>query len=337
LIGVGVVGVGYWGPNLVRSLLSLPDCKLVRACDAKAGRLRYLKEQFPQVEVTSDYADLLHDSRLDAICIATPVSTHRDLALRALASGRHVFVEKPLAPSSQDALDIVEAAAHRDRVLATGHLFVYHPAIVRLREELSAGKLGTLCYMESERVNLGPPASEVDVIWDLAVHDVSIAIYLSDQQPVEVVAFAGRYVHPSLLDMALLVLRYGDGRLSHHHVSWLSPNKVRRFFAVGTTGSGLFDGRFEPKALSLFDQGYDSRIGAGDDQVVELKYGAGEVRVPDLPAIEPLRAECQHFFECILSGRPPRADGLAGLNVVRILEAAERSVTLGSRAVVLRS
>jgi predicted dehydrogenase len=239
-------------------------------------------------------------------------------------------VEKPLAATAEQAQEIVECAAASSRTLAVGHLFVHHPAIVRLREEITAGGLGRLCTMASERVNLGPPASEVDVLWDLAVHDLAIALYLSDQRPVEVVAYAGRYVHPSLLDMALVVLRYSDGALSHHHVSWLSPHKVRRFFAAGTAGSALFDGRQEPKALTLFDQGYDSRIGASDDQAIDLKYGTGQVRVPDLPDIEPLRAECQHFLECIETGRQPRAGGLAGLQVLQILDAAERSVALGS-------
>jgi predicted dehydrogenase len=173
----------------------------------------------------------------------------------------------------------------------------------------------------------------VDVIWDLAVHDVSIALYLSDQQPVEVVAYARRYVHPSLLDMALVVLRYADDVLSHHHVSWLSPHKVRRFFTAGTAGSAWFDARLEPQALTLFDQGYDSRIGARDDQAIKLEYGTGEVRVPELPVAEPLKAECQHFLDCIEAGRRPRADGLAGLQVVQVLEAAERSVALGSQPV----
>jgi len=335
LIGVGIVGVGYWGPNLVRSFLSLPDCKLVRACDAKAGRLRYIQERFPQVEVTADYEDLLRDPRLDAICVVTPVSGHRDPAIRALESGRHVFVEKPLAADSRQALEIVESAARHDRVLATGHLFVYHPGIVRLRQEMEALALGQLCYMESERVNLGPPASEVSVIWDLAVHDVSIALYLASGQPVEVVAYGRRYVHPSLLDMALLVVRYSDDVLSHHHVSWLSPHKIRRFFAAGTEGSALFDLTQGPQTLTLFDKGFDSRIGAGDNEVVELQYGTGQVRVADLPPTEPLKAECQHFLECIKEGRAPRADGLAGLRVVQILEAAERSVALGSQPVAL--
>ena len=335
MVGIGIVGVGYWGPNLVRSFLSLPDCGPVRVCDAKPGRLQYIQQQFPPVEVTSSYDDLLADPRLDAICIVTPVSTHKDLALRALDSGRHVLVEKPLAPTADQARALVDRAAARSRILAVGHLFVYHPGIVYLRDQVAAGQLGKICSMESERVNLGPPASEVDVVWDLGVHDVSIALYLADQEPVEVTAFAGRYVHPSLLDMALLVIRYEGGALSHHHVSWLSPIKLRRFFAAGSAGSALFDLRQDPRSLTIYDRGFDSRIGARDDQAVELKYGAGEVRVPELPAAEPLMAECRHFLECIRDGTQPRAGGLEGLRVVQVLEAAEQSIARGSAAVTL--
>jgi predicted dehydrogenase len=335
LIGIGIVGVGYWGPNLVRSFLSLPECSVVRACDGKPGRLQYIKAQFPQVEVTSHYEDLLADPRLDAICVVTPVSTHKDLALRALNSGRHVFIEKPLAATSEEARILAERAAARNQVLCVGHLFVFHPGIVYLHDQIAANHLGRLCAMQSERINLGPPASEVDVLWDLGVHDVSIALYLAAQEPVEVTAFAGRYVHPSLLDMALLVIRYTDGLLSHHHVSWLSPIKLRRFFAAGSAGSALFDLCQDPRSLTLYDRGYDSRIGAKDDQAVELKYGAGDVRIPDLPATEPLKAECRHFLECIQNGTRPRAGGGEGLRVVQVLEAAGRSVRNGSRAVEL--
>ena len=297
--------------------------------------MQYIQEQFPQAEVTSHYEDLLADPRLDAICIVTPVSTHKDLALRALDSGRHVFVEKPLAPSGDQARAMVDRAAARNLILAVGHLFVYHPGIVCLWEQIGAGQLGRLCSMESERVNLGPPASEVNVIWDLGVHDVAIALHLADQEPVEVTAFAGRYVHPSLLDTALIVIRYDGGALSHHHVSWLSPIKLRRFFAAGSAGSALFDLRQDPHSLTLYGRGYDSRIGAKDDQAIELKYGAGEVRVPDLPVVEPLKAECQHFLDCVRNRTQPRAGGLQGLRVVQVLEAAEHSIARGSGPVSL--
>lgn len=337
MLGVGVVGAGYWGPKIVRSLLALPECSLVRACDARPGRLQYLAEQFPQVELTADYDELLSDGRLAAIFVVTPVGSHHALALRALESGRHVFVEKPFTATTAEARELIDRAAAARLVLAVGHLFVFHPGIVRLHEELAAGALGPLCYMESGRVNLGPPASEVDVLWDLAVHDVAIALYLARSAPVEVTAYAGRYVHPALLDMALLVVRYADGSLSHHHVSWLSPNKVRRFFVAGTAGSALFDGCLEPRALSLFGRGVDSRIGLKDGQAIALQYGTGEVRVPELPAAEPLKEECRHFLDCIATGSRPRAGGSEGLQAIAILEAAEQSVALGSKPVALRA
>lgn len=336
MIGVGVLGAGWWGPNVIRALLSLPGCGPVCVCDARPGRLQYVRERFPQVEVTADYDDLLRDSRLDVIFVITPILTHYDLALRALDSGRHVFVEKPLAASTGQARAMVARAQARDRLLGVGHLFVYHPAIVRLRQEIEAGGLGRLCAMSSERINLGPPASEVDVLWDLAVHDVAIALDLAGSLPTEVTAYGGHHVRPALLDDALLVLRYADGMLSHHHVSWLSPNKVRRFLALGTAGSALFDLVQGERPLALFGPGFDTRIGAPDDRPIELKYGTGEVRVPELPAVEPLTAECRHFIECVASGRRPRADGLAGLAVVQVLEAAGRSIALGSQPITLQ-
>ncbi len=337
--GVGIVGAGYWGPNLVRSFAALPNCGLMRVCDQKPGRLQYIHERFPQVELCADYDDLLSDARLDAICIATPMGTHHDLALRALDAGHDVLVEKPLATTSDDAADLVRRAEQLGRVLAVGHLFVYHPAIEALQEEVAAGHLGALCTMQSERVNLGPPTATVDVVWDLAVHDVAIALHLAGERPVEVCAFGGRYVHSTLFDAALLVIRYGSSggpaAFSQHHVSWLSPQKVRRFHAIGTQGAGLFDGSCEPQALTLYDRGYDTRVGARDDRPVELKYGAGEARTPQLPVVEPLKAECAHFLTCVETRGRPRADGWAGLRVVQVLEAAERSLAAGSSPIRL--
>ena len=337
--GVGVVGVGYWGPNVVRVFASLSNCTLVRACDSRPGRLEYVRQQVPQVEICHDYRDLLDDPRLDAICIVTPMETHYDLALQALSAGRHVLVEKPLATSVAQARRLVDEAERRGLVLAAGHLFVYHPAIERLHAELEAGTFGRLCTMQSERINLGPPGAVHDVVWDLAVHDIAIALYLADEPPLEVVAYAGCYVHPTLHDAALVVVRYGGAPgqtlFSQHHVSWLSPHRVRRFFAVGTSGAGLFDGTREPRALTLFGRGYDTRLHAPANGAIELKYGGGEGQTPELPAVEPLRAECAHFLECVETGRPPRADGRAGLRVVQVLEAAHRSLASGSSPVAL--
>jgi predicted dehydrogenase len=332
---VGVVGAGYWGPNVIRTFASLPDCEVAYVCDQRPGRLQYIAERFPDLRLTQSYDDLLADRALDAVAVVTPVSTHRALAEAALRAGKHVLVEKPLAHSSADAQAMVQAAERAGRVLATGHIFVYHPAIVRLRQAVEDGELGALCYAESGRVNLGPPASEVDVVWDLAVHDVSILLSLLVREPAEVQAEGRRYLHPSLTDVAFLTLRFADGFVSQHHVSWLSPMRVRRFFVAGTGGAATFDDTLTEGRLALSDRGEDSRTGTGASEAKDLFYRAGEVRTPELSTIPPLTAECAHFLDCIRTGRTPDADGRAGLAVVRVLEAAQRSIAAGGRAVRL--
>ena len=335
LLGIGIVGAGYWGPNLIRNFDGLSDCQVRWVCDKKPGRLRYVRERWPHIPLTEDYDEVLKDSTVDAVVIATPVSTHHALATAALEAGKHVFVEKPLAATSEQAQRIVELADLQERVLATGHIFVYHPAVAAMKATIEQGDIGQPCYAESGRVNLGPPASEVDVIWDLAVHDVSILLYLWGQEPVEVIAYGRRFLHSTLIDVAFLHLRFADGSMAQHHVSWLSPEKVRRFFVAGAEGSLKFDDTATEGKLRVIDQGVDSRIGLKDDEVKELYYRPGQVIVPDIPDDEPLRLECQHFLDCIHSGHRPRADGRAGLAVVRVLEAAERSIAEGSRPISL--
>ncbi len=323
MIRVAVIGAGYWGPNVIRTLHELPNCDLAAVCDRSPGRLQYIAERFAGVPLTTEVADILHDPSIDAVAIVTPVSTHRLLAEAALAAGKHVFVEKPLAHTVADAEAMVSAAERAGRVLAVGHLFLYHPAVVRLREAVHAGELGTLCYAESGRVNLGPPASEVDVIWDLAVHDIAILLSLLGSEPVEVACERRRYVHPSLTDVAFITLRFAGGFLAQHHVSWLSPVRVRRFSLSGTAGAAVFDDTRTEGKLLLTDKGEDSRI-AGAAGTGELFYRPGVVRVPELGTAQPLAAELSHFLDCIREGRRPLADGHAGLAVVRVLERASR-------------
>jgi predicted dehydrogenase len=332
---IGIVGAGYWGPNLIRTFSSLPECEIACVCDQRPGRLQYVAERFPGVRLTDRYEQLLADPTVDAVAVATSVSTHHVLAVAALQAGKHVFVEKPLAATSAEALELVKAAERAGRILATGHLFAYHPAVARLRQGVRAGELGRLCYAESGRVNLGPPASEVDVIWDLAVHDVSILLSVLGGEPEEVRAEGRRYRHPSLTDVAFLTLRFADGFLAQHHVSWLSPVKVRRFFLAGSEGSATFDDTRSEGKLLLSDAGEDSRIGARDTEARELFYRPGKLRSPLLPEVQPLTVECAHFLDCIRAGRVPEVDGRAGLAVVRVLEAAARSVAAGGRPVRL--
>jgi predicted dehydrogenase len=336
LVNVAIVGAGYWGPNLIRNFIALPGCQVAWVCDARPGRQAYVSEKFPGIPVTDNYETILKDPAVDAVVLATPVSTHQHLAVAALEAGKHIMVEKPLADTVAHAEEIVAAGERAGRVVATDHLFVYNPAIARMKELIDLGQVGALCYAESGRVNLGPPASEVDVIWDLATHDLAITYYLWGRLPVEVTAFGRRFLHPKLIDTAFLHLRFDDNSLAVHHVSWLSPEKVRRYFVAGRSGSFVFDDTVVQGKLRQVDQGVDSRIGLRDDEVKDLFYKPGIVRTPELEPVQPLEASCRDFLDSIRTGRRPRSNGQAGLAVVRMLDAAERSIAEGSRPVAVK-
>ena len=334
-IKVGIVGAGYWGPNLIRTFNEIDNCKVSWVCDLKEGRRRYVRERFPAISVTDRLDRIMADDDVDAVVIATPVSTHHSIALAALRAGKHVWVEKPLANTVSEAGEILQEAEARGLVLATDHLFVYNPAIAKAKELISQGEIGELCYAESGRVNLGPPASEVDVVWDLATHDLAISYYLWGESPVEVVAYGHRFNHPKLIDVAFIHLHFEDGSTAIHHVSWLCPQKTRRYFIAGKMGSLVFDDTQVEKKLCFIDQGVDSRISAKDDDVKELFYRPGEVSYPTFGQVEPLRAACENFLKCIGNGEKVRADGMAGLAVVKMLEAVDRSIAKGSISVQL--
>lgn len=236
-IKVAIIGAGYWGPNLIRNFNEIEESRIVWVCDQKPGRRDYVIRTFPGIPVTDDLDRVLSDRAVDAVVVATPVSTHRKIALAALQAGKHVWVEKPLADSVSGAKEIVQEAEKRGLILATDHLFVYNPAIAKVKEIIAQNGIGDLCYAESGRINLGPPASEVDVLWDLATHDLAITFYLWDKEPVEVVAYGRRFNHPRLIDVAFVHLHFDDGSIATHHVSWLCPEKTRRYFVAGKRGA----------------------------------------------------------------------------------------------------
>ena len=335
LTKVAVVGAGYWGPNLIRNFQNLPGVQVLWVCEEKPGRQKYVAEKFPDIPITDNHNKVFADPAVDAVVIATPVSTHYDLAMAALSSRKHVMIEKPMAGTVEHAQAIVAEGEKAGLVVSTDHLFVYNSAISKMKSLIDNGKVGPICYAESSRVNLGPPASEVDVIWDLATHDLSITYDIWERLPAKIVAYGQRYLHPKLIDAAFLHLHFDDGSMAVHHVSWLSPEKVRRYFLAGREGSFVFDDTVSNGKLKHIDQGVDSRIGLKDDEAKELFYKPGKVSIPELDPVEPLAASCQDFIDSIREGRTPRADGRAGLAVVRMLDAAEKSIADGSRPISL--
>ena len=333
---IAVVGAGYWGPNWVRVLSEHPRAELAEVCDLRPGRLEYIRQRFPGVPTTDSIDEVLADNTIAAVVLATPVSTHEALGSRILEAGKHLLVEKPLADSEHAAAALVDTARRAGRVLATGHIFVYHPAVQAMVRELEAGTIGDFQYAHSTRMNLAPPESEVDVVWDLAVHDFSILLALKRAEPVAIRAVGRRFVHPSLTDAAFITTQFADGSLSSHHVGWLSAERVRDFFVAGNNGSLRFDDASQEGKLRIVDAGVDTRRGGGGQKAVELAYQPGEVREVPLEPGEPLNIECTQFLQAICEGRQPAVDGVAGLLAVRMIEAVHESLRNHGAVVALR-
>lgn len=260
MVRVGVIGVGYWGPNLVRTLNEFEDAELVRVADLRAGRREFIQKRLPAVQTTGEIGDIISDSSIDAVFIATPPETHFTIATQALNSGKHVFVEKPLTTRTSDAEQLVALACRLGRKLAVGHLFLYHPAVVLMSELLEQGTLGDLYCVSSTRANLGPPNTRIDVLWDLAPHDISIILRLMDESPVEVVARGAWFTKPGYVETAYVNMAFASGRMAQVNVSWLTPNKTRLLHMACSNRSIVFDDMQPIQKIQVFDAGEDNRI-----------------------------------------------------------------------------
>jgi predicted dehydrogenase len=329
MIGVGVVGYGYWGPNLVRNLCDIREARLRWVCDLQTERLAGVKNRYPSVEITEDYQHLLDDPQVDAIAVATPVATHFALAMRALKAGKHVFVEKPIADNTADAERLVEEAERRGLVLAVDHTFI-HTGAVRKMGELIREQLGKLYYYDSVRINLGLFQHDVNVIWDLAVHDIAIMDYLLPQRPIAVSAFGMGHVPDEPENIAYLTLHFPDRLIAHVHVNWLAPVRVRRTLVGGSEKMIVYDDLEPSEKIKLYDRGITlsgpaSRHGEKLRQML-VGYRTGDMMAPRLDTTEALSRELGEFVACIGNATAPLADGRAGLRVVRVLEAATRSL-----------
>jgi len=335
MIGVSVIGYGYWGPNLVRNFAEAPGSHVVAVSDLRSERLALARSRYPVIETTTDYRDLIADARTDAIAIATPVSTHFELVRQALQAGKHVLVEKPLAATSEQAVRLVEDAERYNRVLMVDHTFVYTGAVRKIRELVTSNGLGDIYYYDSVRVNLGLFQHDVNVIWDLAVHDLSIMEYVLPSQPRAVSATGMSHVPGEPENIAYLTLFLDGSLIAHIHVNWLAPVKVRRTLVGGSRKMIVYDDLEPSEKVKVYDKGIT--VNGSDESMYRMLIGyrIGDMWAPQLDMTEALRTEALHFICCMEKDARPITDGEAGLRVVRILEAATQSMAEHGRLVEL--
>ncbi len=332
-IQIGVVGLGYWGPNLARNFAAIAGSELRWVCDDSEPARAKAAAQFPGARVTAELDDLLADPELDAIVLATPVPSHAELAVRVLQAGKHCFVEKPLAQSVADAERAVAAAAQAGKLLMVGHLLEYHPGVLKLKELAESGELGDIYYIYGNRLNLGKLRADENALWSLGAHDVSVVLALAGEEPVEAVAHGESYVRPGVEDVVFCYLRFPSGLSAHLHLSWLDPHKERRFTIVGAHKMATFDDMAVEGKITVYDKGFDEAPRGYGEWVTR----SGDTYSPRLQTVEPLRLECQEFLDSIEEGRPPRSDGESGLRVVRVLEQLQDSLKASERLAVDRT
>jgi len=333
-IGIGVIGYGYWGPNLLRNFADQSAAKVVAVSDLSVERLAEVHKGHPQVKLTTDYRDVISDPDVDAVVVATPVSSHFDIARRALEAKKHVLVTKPMTADSQQAAQLIEAAEQRGLVLMVDHTFVYTGAVQTIKQLVESGNLGQLYYYDSVRVNLGLFQRDVNVLWDLAVHDLAIMDYVLGQQPVAVAATGAAHVPGHHVNLAYLTCYFDGSLITHHHVNWLAPLKIRRTLIGGARQMIVYDDLEPSEKIKVYDKG----ITLGDSQGALnslIGYRTGDMWAPQLSLTEGLRVEAQHFLECVTHGRQPLTDGHCGLRLIRILEGAQESLTQHGQPVEL--
>ena len=340
MITVGVIGCGYWGPNLVRNFVESEAARLRWICDTDESRLREVGRRYPSARAARDYRQLLADPELDAVVIATPVATHYPFAKEALAAGKHVLVEKPFTTRAREAEELIELAGRRGRTLMLDHTFVYTGAVRKIKEILDGGEFGDLLYFDSVRINLGLFQRDINVVWDLAPHDLAIMDYLVGRSPVALTATGSCHVEQGIENIAYVMLRFADSFIAHFHFNWLSPVKIRRTLIAGSRKMIVYDDIEPTEKVRVYDKGVTAnRIESGLDKEAAYRtlvsYRTGDVWVPKLDMTEALAHVRTEFLASIRESRPPLTDGAAGLRVVRLLEAAQESINHGGRLIEL--
>jgi predicted dehydrogenase len=334
VLTIGVIGCGYWGPNLIRNFINLKDAHVKTCSDLDEKRLSHMKQLYPSLLTTTDYREVIRDEEIEAVVIATPVSTHFRIALESLEAGKHVFCEKPLTDSVGDGVRLIDLADERGLVLMVGHTFVYTAAVNKIKDLINGGELGDVYYISTARVNLGLFQEDINVVWDLAPHDVSIMNYILGSRPDTVSAVGHSYIQPGIEDVSFVTLRYPGSILANLHVSWLNPNKIRSTTVVGSRKMLVYDDISSLEKIRIYDKGVDMIPHYDTFGEFQLSYRYGDIHIPKLDDAEPLKIECQHFLDCV-GGAPPRSSGRHGLEVLLVLDAIDRSMKEGGSEITI--
>ncbi|MCP4626866.1 MAG: Gfo/Idh/MocA family oxidoreductase [bacterium] len=335
MIKIGIIGYGHWGPHLVRTFSNSPHSKVTGICDQDEGRLLEVAKKRPDIYTTRYVDDLIDKDRVDAVVVATPAKTHFSIIKQALENGIHVFSEKPLTTSGIECKELIELAETKNLILFVGHLFLYNEAVVRLKEMVDQGELGNICYIHSNRLNLGPIRTDVNALWDLASHDISIILELIGCTPTTVNCQGLAYLDDTIHDVCSLTLHFEPKCMAMVHVSWLDPNKTRLLTVVGEKKMAVFNDNEPFEKIRIYNKRVDTMPYSNSFDEFQYSFRYGDTIAPWLKQIEPLKAECDHFLSCIINDEKPKTDGNKGLEVVRILEAADISMHERGRCVEL--
>lgn len=334
-VRIGLVGLGYWGPNLARVFNELSDAELVICCDLEETNLEKVAYLYPKIETTHDVKILFEDGSLDAIVVATSAATHYELAKKALTQGKHVFIEKPLSLEYNQGQELVEIAERKNKVLMVGHLLEYHPAVNTIKNYLIDGLIGQVYYLYSQRLNLGKIRKDENCLWSLAPHDISAMLYLIESEPTEVSAIGASYLRKGIDDVVFVNLVFANRIVANIHISWLDPRKTRTLTIVGDDKMIVFDDMESSEKIRIYDRGVDIRPdykAYGED--LTLRFG--DIIIPSFQMKEPLKIECRHFIDCIRENKVPRSDGRDGLRVLKVLKAAQESIDKGGVPIKLK-
>jgi len=332
---VGVVGCGYWGPNLIRNFRALPGCQLKVMCDLSEQRLNHLKALYPDVQSLMDYDYMLNEAGLDAVVIATAVKTHYPMAKASLLAGKHTFIEKPMASSSEQCEELIEIAQKKGLVLMIGHTFLYSPAVRKIQEIVNSGDIGEIRYISARRLNLGLFQKDINVAWDLAPHDISIILSVIGEQPTTVNCRGSAHITRGIEDVTTMCLGFARQRTAIIHSSWLDPRKVREMTIVGSKRMIVYDDLAPLEKIRIFDARVERPPHYDTFAEFQYAYHYGDMYVPYIKQEEPLKTECQHFLDSIKNGASPLTDGKQGLKLVRILEASTKSLKKGGAPIEL--